>query len=1069
LLCHLKGKLRKLLSDMGQRGPCAAMIVARQPDAAGVKNGRCATIATFMRAVKRAARVAALLIGVLSIGHAEPISLLQMARHFRVPIPGAELRAIAADADNYLWLATPRGLIRFDGQHFDKVLDRAVETVAVTADGWVWTGGTEGLFAVRRGAVRHMLTQPVTSIVARGREIVVGNTGRLWRGSIQSLSQMDIQANGLLALDRDQRVWFGCGTEVCALSVSGVVERTGEGQGLPSGAWLSAISADDGTILAQRELEQNRLELVFVRPGRPAVRSERGAPTLPADRVMFRTHDGKVWCGLGWIEQLRVATARQTQQGMFGISHAEDRAGNHWMGTLERDLYVLSNQHWVNAWKAPQFPINPKQTLRTKSGKLLVSSQRGLIEFDADLDKWRRLPGELSAGNVGSVVESSAGGLWVIFPDQGICRVNVAGAMVQNIFQGPITAISFRRLVKDRDGHIWVCAKQKFFRIDESVPRLVEVLLPGGGRNAVTFASGLDGQEWLGYEGGIAKREGTEWRLVVPSAELADPRIRSIAVGPGPEFWVSYRRSLPISLIRSEGGKWKRRDLPAGDADALGLLRDRRGWIWIGTDSGLLVSDGVHVEAEDWVTLDENHNLPSKSIALDGLMEDFDGSIVVATERGLARVDPDPAWFAPSQERCRVTAVRWPGGGRDSWPLAGMRRPAGLRGLEIDFARWPSAVPSRGDIQYRLTPIEPDWKSGPQGIARYDVLAAGGYVFEMKGRDGDPASSFRFEIESQSSLLTWWLCAGGAAGLWGTWLWWNRTRANSLRTQYWAAKNAFLATRNSDQGSGNSIGDVLSGRYTIETPIGHGGFSTVFRARDTENGSLVAVKCFHDIGDLQEWQRRRFEKETSALRRLSYPGLVRLLDSGWISERQPFLVMDLIEGPTLRDVLRSGPIGRKRAKRWIVEIGEALEAAHREGVLHRDLKPENILIPDANGPSEHIVLVDFGAATIREAGIHEVSSFALASFGYMAPERILGRSSPATDVYSLATVAYELLTGARFSNLADPSPAGLRKALAEFSVDVLILLAAGLAYVPEYRPQKAGEYARELARGIGEY
>lgn len=307
----------------------------------------------------------------------------------------------------------------------------------------------------------------------------------------------------------------------------------------------------------------------------------------------------------------------------------------------------------------------------------------------------------------------SNGDLWVLFPDRGIQRVDGAGKVVATIFPGPRNPMGFRRLVKDREGHIWVCAKQEIFRLDESTPRLVKVPLSIPGRNAVTISSGPDGQEWLGYEGGIAKRVGTEWRLVVPSAELADPRIRSMAAGPGPEFWVSYRRSIPISLIRREGKGWRRRDVPTGGADALGVLRDRRGWLWVGTDSGLLVNDGVHPEPENWVTLDEIHNLPSKLIALDGLMEDQDGSILVATEQGLARVEPDPAWFEPPAALPRVTALRWPGGGQDLWPETGRRLPASTRELEIAFARWPSAVPGRHGIPYRLTPVEKTWKSAP--------------------------------------------------------------------------------------------------------------------------------------------------------------------------------------------------------------------------------------------------------------------------------------------------------------------------------------------------------------------
>lgn len=141
----------------------------------------------------------------LSIGlsalHAKPDSLLQMARHFPVPVAGAELRAIAGGAGDYLWLATRRGLFRFDGEHYDRVLDASVETVAVTSDGWVWAGGPGGLVAVRRGVTRRMLREAVRSVVGRGREIVV-LAGRMWQGSIEGLSPVSVNGHGLLAVDR---------------------------------------------------------------------------------------------------------------------------------------------------------------------------------------------------------------------------------------------------------------------------------------------------------------------------------------------------------------------------------------------------------------------------------------------------------------------------------------------------------------------------------------------------------------------------------------------------------------------------------------------------------------------------------------------------------------------------------------------------------------------------------------------------------------------------------------------------------------------------------------------------
>ncbi len=990
-----------------------------------------------------------------------------MARHFHLPVPGVEVRALASGGGNFLWLATNHGLFRFDGQHFERMLDADLRSVASTNDGWIWAGGAKGLTALRDGSQRRMSELPVASLVARDREVVF-NAGRLFRGTIDGITQLDVRVQGTLALDRDRRVWFGCGTEVCSLDGLGRIQHIGQKDGLPAEQWLSAIRSDEGTMLAQRELAHGRLEFLFYHPGGGSVRAVSGGAALPPDYAWYRAHDGTVWTGVGRVDGDKIITTSQLQ-GLFGTSHTEDWRGNHWIATIEGDLYLLSARQWVSVWRAPTFTATPERSMRTADGRLLVSCNTGLVEFDPSLERWRDLPGDFAFNDIAGVAEAAHGGLWVVFPNHGIRRVTIDGRTVKTIYKGPRTALAFRGILKDRDGHIWVGSKRQFFRIDEAAEKLMEVRLPGGGANAVAFASGPDGQEWLGYDGGIARREGLKWKLVVPAEVFADPRIRSIAVGPGPEFWVSYRRSIPISVIRPDGAGWKRRDLPFdATTDPQGIVRDRRGWIWVGSDTGLLVTDGVHLQPDDWVILNEYHNLPSKSIQLDGLTEDSDGSILVSTEHGLARVEGDPAWFAPSQELPRVTGIRWPGGGQNLGPFSGARLPSPVHDFEITFARWPAGVPRDDRFQYRLTPLETEWKDGNEGKAHYDMIAPGPYVFEIKTRESEPVSSFRFEIQGPGSGLVWWLCAATAACLGLVWLWWSRVRMSAQYTQYWAAKNAFLAVRNRAANIDDPFTEVLSGRYAIEEPIGRGGFSTVYRARDTESGDCVALKCFNDVGELPDWRRRRFEKEISALRRLSSPGLVRLLDSGWISERQPFLVMDLIEGPTLRMVLRAGPVEKKRAARWVAGIGEALEAAHREAVLHRDLKPENILIAGANTPSEHVVVVDFGAATIHEAGVHEASSFALASFGYMAPERILGRSSPATDVYSLAAVAFEVLTGTRYSNLADPTPPGLRIALAAFSMDVLILLAAGLTYVPEHRPQKAGEFARQLAAALEE-
>ena len=193
--------------------------------------------------------------------------------------------------------------------------------------------------------------------------------------------------------------------------------------------------------------------------------------------------------------------------------------------------------------------------------------------------------------------------------------------------------------------------------------------------------------------------------------------------------------------------------------------------------------------------------------------------------------------------------------------------------------------------------------------------------------------------------------------------------------------------------------------------------------------------------ELSRLQQARFETEIAALSRIDHPGVVKLLGNGYTGSGEPFLVLPLIEGVSLREYLKSGPMPRRLATSWILQIGEALGAAHEQNVLHRDLKPENILI---HAGSERIVIVDFGAATIRDAAAGGTSTLMLGSFDYLAPDQVQGRSSPATDVYYFSAVVFEMLTGVRYRSLSDGSEEGLGRALPGFEAGFIGELAQGV-------------------------
>ena len=204
------------------------------------------------------------------------------------------------------------------------------------------------------------------------------------------------------------------------------------------------------------------------------------------------------------------------------------------------------------------------------------------------------------------------------------------------------------------------------------------------------------------------------------------------------------------------------------------------------------------------------------------------------------------------------------------------------------------------------------------------------------------------------------------------------------------------------------VGALLDGRYRVEARIATGGMSTVYRGIDVRLGRPVALKVMDTryAGDQQFLTR--FHREARAIASLKHPGLVAIYDQG-NDPTHPFLVMELIEGGTLRELLRErGPMPPHAAVAVLRPVLGGLGVAHRAGLVHRDIKPENVLISDDG----EVKLVDFGLVrAIAEAGITSTSVI-LGTAAYLSPEQVLGADTgPRSDVYSAGIMAFELLTG----------------------------------------------------------
>jgi serine/threonine-protein kinase len=203
-------------------------------------------------------------------------------------------------------------------------------------------------------------------------------------------------------------------------------------------------------------------------------------------------------------------------------------------------------------------------------------------------------------------------------------------------------------------------------------------------------------------------------------------------------------------------------------------------------------------------------------------------------------------------------------------------------------------------------------------------------------------------------------------------------------------------------------GAMLDGRYRVATKIATGGTSTVYRGLDTRLDRPVALKVMDSryAGDQQFLTR--FQMEARAVARLKDPGLVAVYDQG-IDGRYPFLVMELVEGGTLRELLTErGPMPPHAVAAVLRPVLGGLAAAHRAGLVHRDVKPENVLISDEG----EVKIVDFGLVRAVAAAGSTSASVILGTAAYLSPEQVRdGHASPRSDVYSAGIVAYELLTG----------------------------------------------------------
>ena len=213
------------------------------------------------------------------------------------------------------------------------------------------------------------------------------------------------------------------------------------------------------------------------------------------------------------------------------------------------------------------------------------------------------------------------------------------------------------------------------------------------------------------------------------------------------------------------------------------------------------------------------------------------------------------------------------------------------------------------------------------------------------------------------------------------------------------------------------IGDRIDDRYEIVATLGSGGMGHVYRASRFRLGDEVAIKVMQATPDTPPDLRERFFRESRACAQLRHPNIVGLLDFGFDAANQPYMVMELLSGPSLREEIDlEAPMSPVRVASILGSVASALQLAHDRGITHRDLKPANIVVHRYESGERVYKVIDFGLAAIKANDKTRLTDpqFFLGTLAYAAPEQLRGEEvTPATDVYALGVIAYEMLTGAR--------------------------------------------------------
>jgi Protein kinase domain len=1014
------------------------------------------------------------------------------------------------DSHSRLWVGTDDNVYCFDGSRFYSLrssgLPRGlVNSLAEDGEGGIWIGlngesgwggsGHGGLYRYRGGHTELVLSGNVRSIVritpfAMLVSMVNDSSeymefGDLYRIKLEAGKWTPLllarKSAMYLTVNHHGSALYPCPGGVCALTPQEIVHWTDDEpnpkfEDFSGASFPMRILRDRfGCLWLRSEITAN----VFCRGDKAGI----AVPPSVAEgndysALLAEAPNGSVLMlgsdlAFGRPGAFHVARA---QNGLpAGVNTALIAAdGTIWIGAAE-GLYRFAYPFELEYWDQRDGVDGPWTLLR--KGDRIFAGSSGIYELSKDRSEWRHLVGADRLGTVVSLLNGPRDTLYSASLILGATLLDTRGDILAKMKPGPGGA----SLVRAANGQVWL-GGSGISKIVRHGPRLDAV--SEGPDHSVSLDLAYDASHktvWGCDTGKVVAIHNGHWRQFGRGDGVLKGFCRSIAVTPDGNVWVGDGLNPDLSLIEgANSGHITVRHFSSppragngGTPVFIGV--DRRGWLWVGSDADYIATPAAAAKG-NWIPLDSTDGIPLPGGSQNSFYSDSDGSIWFASgdtivhflpADGFATRFPSPPIFISGFTTGKGKLIL-----ADGVPALtdgdGLEAHVGL----LQFDRRNAIT-----VRYRLLPEDSRWNMGSKLDLHLRKIAWGEHTIQLQARLSTGPWS---KVAEQSFIILrpiWltWPFLGGYVLLAGTivssgrkWRMRRRERAEKLLPELSEWRLAAL----SPELQGLS-GMTLDGRFEVGRILARGGFATVVEGRDLQRGGLpCALKIFRqDFAD-KEWLGKHFQREVNALAAICHPNIVTVYGYGATPLGTPYLAMEFIDGSTLRDILETRRPTAAEIARYLRHTGSALDEIHSRGICHRDLKPENLMVRRSGELAGALVLIDFSIAIIKDPDetIHGLSR-AAGTFSYMAPEQVIGYANSSTDIYSLAKIAIEMLTGKRLSVLLPDAfidmPVRVRELLATLpwalSPGAIGILSAALEFDPTRRPREAGKFAARIA------